>query len=580
MTDLPTTEVPILAGAPATRPAADDGSAREPAADGVSAHDPAGATPAARVPGGHPLTGRLTGPLLAGLLGLAISLLFIGTPSIWYDEAATVTATTRSYPELWRMLGNVDAVHGLYYLGMHVLFDVVGYSPVALRVPSAIAVGLTAALTVVLARLFLRPGAALLAGIVFALLPRTTWMGIEGRSYAMTALAAVVLTIVLVRAGRSASRRWWVLYSALAVVSCLLFLYVALIVVAHGASLAWSALAGRRRGTARLAPPATDGGAVPRSSATASTAVVAGARPPAAPSSATALRRWLLSAVVAAALLVPFALDVVGQSGQLHWIDPLNDTTLRQVLQTQWFQVSAEFAIAGWPLIAFGLVVLAVRDRALVRLVLPLLVLPTVILLVATAVYTPLYTPRYLAMCLPLVAVAIAAAVTALPTRLIASLVTASLVVLAVPAITAQRQPAAKENTDWSHVADVIAAQRADDGAASTTAMIYGWVRRHPSATSRVIAYSYPEAFAGTVDVTLDVPAAETGRLWETRAPLASRLDRVQQADAAYLVTSIKRDLRPQTTETLASIGWEPTDEWNIADVNIVRYAPAGAPLG
>ncbi|MDT5232469.1 MAG: mannosyltransferase, partial [Mycobacterium sp.] len=39
-----------------------------------------------------------------------------GRPSFWYDEAATISAAySRSLSQLWHMLGNVDAVEGLYY---------------------------------------------------------------------------------------------------------------------------------------------------------------------------------------------------------------------------------------------------------------------------------------------------------------------------------------------------------------------------------------------------------------------------------------------------------------------------------
>ena len=324
-----------------------------------------------------PLTAAAA-PVAVGLLGLTISLLFIGRPSIWYDEAATITASTRSLGQLWSMLGNVDAVHAAYYLVIHALFDVVGYSPIALRVPSAIAVGVAAALTVILARLFVRPVPATIAGVVFCLLPRTTWMGTEGRSYAITAALAALLTIVLVRAIRSRSRRWWVLYTALVVVSCLVFVYLALVVVAHGASVLWTASAAR----------------VPRS----------------------VPRRWFIASATAALALLPFVLVVVAQSGQLHWIDPIDEDTRREVLQTQWFQVSAEFAIAGWALLLFGAVVLLRRQGDLAAVILPALVLPTVMLLIATAVYTPLYTPRYLSMCLPFVAIAIGAGISAMPT--------------------------------------------------------------------------------------------------------------------------------------------------------------------
>ena len=147
----------------------------------------------------------LGAPLAIGLLGLVISLIGITVPSVWYDEAASIISATRSWPQLWDEVGSVDAVHALYYALLHVIFDVFGYSPLTLRVPSAIAVGAAAALLVVLVRRFSLPGdgqnrLAVLAGVVFCLLPRTTWMGTEGRTYALSATLAILLTLVLVRA--------------------------------------------------------------------------------------------------------------------------------------------------------------------------------------------------------------------------------------------------------------------------------------------------------------------------------------------------------------------------------------------
>ena len=46
--------------------------------------------------------------LLAGLYG-------ISGPSFTKDETATLAAVHRSFPQLVRMLGNVDVVHGAYY---------------------------------------------------------------------------------------------------------------------------------------------------------------------------------------------------------------------------------------------------------------------------------------------------------------------------------------------------------------------------------------------------------------------------------------------------------------------------------
>lgn len=475
-------------------------------------------------------------PALVGLLGLAISLVGIGVPSLWYDEAATVTAVRRDWPQLWRMLGNVDAVHGAYYVLMHALVDLFGYSPLLLRMPSAIAVGAAAALTVVLGRQLGMGGGAVVGGVILCLLPRATWMGTEARSYALSAALAVLLTIVFVRATRGNRYRWWLVYAAAVVVACHVFIYLALVVVAHGFSMAWWLASARR-------------------------------------ASAATVLRWFGASAAAALALLPFALAVIGQNAQVSWIVALGPNTPRQVLRTQWFLFDGRFAVVGWILITFGVIALLRRARGFsaAAVLLPALVVPTAALLIATELYSPLYTPRYLTMCLPFVALVIGAAIAAVPTRPLAALTLASVILLAIPSIVEQRQPDAKQGSTWKEVAALIEEQRARDGE-GTTAIIYGPVRYHPSATSRVIAYSYPEAFDGTVDVTIDTPAGETGRLWETRGRLDESLDRLAGSDVAYLITSVKRDRRASTTETLATIGWAPTNEWNLGDTNVLRF--------
>jgi len=491
-------------------------------------------------------------PTLIGVLGLVISLAGIGVPSIWYDEAATIISSTRSWAQLGDMIGNVDAVHALYYAMMHVIFDLVGYSPVSLRVPSAVAVGGAAALGVVLGRQLGSGRFAILAGLVFCLLPRTTWMGTEGRSYAITALLAVALTVVLIQAIRSGARRWWLFYACLVFVSCLVFIYVALIVVAHLVSVAWFWRRHRRDAW-------------------------------------PAVRGWTVSAGASAIVLVPFGLLVMSESKQLHWLKPIGEKTLEQVLRDQWFFDNSLFAAAGWVLLVAGSAVLLLRGRVssvtsrtpasglspaptAASVLLPALLVPTLLLLLVTAVYLPIYTPRYLTMCLPFVALVMAAAIDRLRPRLVATVVVALLVALMVPTAIDQRQPEAKERSSWAAVADLIAEQRALDGPERTTAIIYGGVQYHPIATARVIAYSYPDAFEDIIDVALDVPAAETAALWETRYPLAGSLDRLNNADVTYLIASVARDIRTPTAQLIAPLGWHEVDAWELSKVHVVKY--------
>ena len=93
---------------------------------------------------------------IVGLLGAAVSLAGAGRPSFWYDEAATISAAySRSLSQLWRMLSNVDAVHGLYYLFMHGWFqDLPAYGILVPRCQAVSLLGAPRGGVVVLSRQF------------------------------------------------------------------------------------------------------------------------------------------------------------------------------------------------------------------------------------------------------------------------------------------------------------------------------------------------------------------------------------------------------------------------------------------
>ena len=60
---------------------------------------------------------RRLDPWLIAVVAAAISAGWAGRPSLWFDEGATISASAnRTLPELWQLLGHIDAVHGLYYL--------------------------------------------------------------------------------------------------------------------------------------------------------------------------------------------------------------------------------------------------------------------------------------------------------------------------------------------------------------------------------------------------------------------------------------------------------------------------------
>ena len=111
-------------------------------------------------------------PLIVGVLAAALSLGGAGRPSFWYDEAATISASySRSLQQLWQMLSNVDAVHGLYYLLMHGWFQIFPPTEFWSRAPSGLAVGAAAAGVVVLGRQFSSRTVALSSGVVCGIMP-------------------------------------------------------------------------------------------------------------------------------------------------------------------------------------------------------------------------------------------------------------------------------------------------------------------------------------------------------------------------------------------------------------------------
>lgn len=174
------------------------------------------------------------------LLSLALGLWGVrrgGT--LWRDEAVTYDMARRSLPDLWSTLADADAVHGLYYLLMHLLFEVTrGLDPLlVLRLPSVLA---TAAATGTLALLGHRLAglrAGLLAGSVFALLPQVQRYAQEGRSYAIVCALVVWATYLLVRAVASRDGRTWVAYAAVLVAAGLLHEFAVLALTAHAVAV-------------------------------------------------------------------------------------------------------------------------------------------------------------------------------------------------------------------------------------------------------------------------------------------------------------------------------------------------------
>lgn len=435
---------------------------------------------------------------LTALFAVAVSAAGAARPSLWFDEAATISASTRSIPQLWGLLHNIDAVHGLYYLLMHGWFAVFPVTEFYSRVSSCLAVGLATGGVVVLARCFASRTTAVCAGIVFAILPRVTWAGIEARSYALTAAAAVWLTVLLLHAVRRNARWLWVCYGLALVGSSLLNIFVLLMVLVHAVVLA--AVTARR----------------------------------------AVARRWIVTAAVAIAVLAPFLAFSRTQVAQVRWISPPGWHTVAEVVQEQYFDNSVAFAVSAG--MVLGLASLAMRRfgqtdpgvRSLVAISAAWIVLPTAVLLLYSVWWEPVYYPRYLSYTSPAMALLLAVGVTAIArTREAVAVLLTVLAVAATPNyLLAQRGPYAKEGMDFSQVADVLTAN-ASPGDCLVLDNTTNWA----PGPIRPLTAARPEAYAALVDPGRGRRAADRNRLWDAHLGIWGVADRLRPCTVLWTIS-------------------------------------------
>lgn len=427
-------------------------------------------------------TTRSPDAVLMAVLATLISGAAAGRPSLWFDEAATISASAnRSLPELWRLLGHIDAVHGLYYLVMHGWFAVFPATEFWSRLPSCLAVGAGAAGMVVLVEQFTTRRVALCAAALFAILPRMTWAGIEARPYAFSAMAAVWLTVLCLTAARHNTVPIWLGYGSAVVAATLLNTFTVLIVPVH--------------------------------------AVVIRVLEPGRPTA----RRWTVTAGAALVVLTPFLAFSQTQIRQVGWIHPLNAHTVIEVGQQQYFDKSGSFTMLAWAVIAAAAVVWRTGRRQLpagqtsqlLIICAAWILIPTILTLAYSAVGRPIYYPRYLICTAPAMAIVLGISVASIAgnrwgVRGMAAL-TALFLVAAVPNyVGTQRSRNAKEGWDYSQVADVIKAKSAPGDCLlvdNTTRWAPGPIRALPAAR--------PDAFAGLSDPGRGPKGPVRGRLWD-----------------------------------------------------------------
>ncbi|OBJ68527.1 glycosyltransferase family 39 protein [Mycobacterium colombiense] len=469
--------------------------------------------------GAEPASGRARGGLLdpwaIALFATAVSAAWACRPSLWFDEGATISAAaSRTLPELWRLLGHIDAVHGAYYLLMHGWFALFPPTEFWSRFPSALAIGAAAGGVTVFTRQFTPGrGTAVCAGVIFAILPRITWAGMEARSYAMSVAAAIWLTVLFVAAVRRHRSRLWVGYAVALMVSILLSLNLILLVLVYATMLPLVAPKGSRK---------------------------------------FPVIWWAASTAVALGAMTPFILFAHGQAFQVNWLFPVSWHYAFDITQRQYFDHSVPFAVLSAVIMVAAVAArLAGRPappgdmRRLLTICIAWMVLPTAAVVIYSAVSEPMYFPRYLILTTPAMAVVLAICIITVGRRawLIAGLV-ALFVGAAVPDyLFVQRWPYAKEGWDYSQVADLISSHAAP----GDCLMVDNTVPWRPGPIRALLA-TRPAAFRSLIDVERGVYGPKVGSLWDGHVAVWLTTAKINKCPAIWTITNKDNSLPDHQT--------------------------------
>ena len=445
--------------------------------------------------------------LIIGLVTAGISVWGSWIPSIWGDEATSILSAERPLPSLFRMLGHVDAVHGTYYLLLHFWVDVFGPSAFSVRVPSAIAAGIAAAGVVVLADRLAGARVGIYAGIVFAVLPRTTYMGQEARGYALSCALAVWVTILLVRllTRDTVRRRDWVLY-AIGVAACayvflfslLLFIPHAILVVVYRRDL---------------------------------------------------VKRWLTWFGIGLLIALPILVYGIAERSQVAFLASRTAATFNSVSYGQWFG-NPTFAAIAWTASAVAIItgiVIWRRNSSDSYLAAPPAPdptrrVPSIVLVAALWMIVPMtiilsvnwvdaiYSSRYLTFAAPSAPLLIGWLIARGRRIWVAVLALAVVLITVAPSYFAQRTVYAENNSDWSVDAAYIGAHaKPGDG------ILFDESAR-PSQKPRLAMRAYPNDFVGLKDIALDQPWYDTDNWADSTYPLEQVTDRLNGVGTVWLI--------------------------------------------
>ena len=320
------------------------------------------------------------------ILAAILTLIEISGRSLGFDEGASVAIAAQHGGALSSAIAHDGGNMSGYYLLLHVLIGLFGNGTFAIRLPSAICIAATAALTSVIALRLFGAGVAFAAGLLTAVsLPLVFWAQ-DARGYApMVALAtASFLAFVYLVEDERPTRRAWIAYFLTTTLAAYCGFIVVLIVPAQLVMLYW-----RRQAITAVA------------SALAASAVC-----------------WIPLVVLA----------LRRGSGQLFWVPHLSLSLEKQMLEaltSAGLEPSFRATSTMWALMIVTVAIVAAVAIGHVRrsarpafghrtelwgqaLVLLWLIVPVALAFVESLAAQPIFIARNLLMCLPAVALLLA----------------------------------------------------------------------------------------------------------------------------------------------------------------------------
>lgn len=132
------------------------------------------------------------------VIGLLLRFAPLGSKSLWFDEAYSVSHAAEPMARIWPARATVADPHPpLYYAGLHYWQQVAGQSEAAVRFPSAVISAVNLGLLYLLGRRLFGQAVGLLAVTLQALSPLDLWYAQEARMYIFVTGIGLLLALAL-----------------------------------------------------------------------------------------------------------------------------------------------------------------------------------------------------------------------------------------------------------------------------------------------------------------------------------------------------------------------------------------------